>query len=146
MGKSMRLRAMIKYYLWLSNSESGPFTIGQLRSMWNAGGITSATLFRTDQNGHWFELSSIIDSLVPRHQAVLKAETYSAAPRHVKATTELTSKPIKAAMALFGLGFWACLFVIPFVSHEAAPLFAIGSLLCLICYFFTKVVRWRENE
>lgn len=40
-------------YLLRGDQQSGPFTPGQIRSMWNAGSITSDTLFYDDKMVEW---------------------------------------------------------------------------------------------
>ena len=46
------------------DGERGPFTIGQLRSMWDNGILTSATEARLDGN-EWVQLSIIIEGSEP---------------------------------------------------------------------------------
>ncbi len=53
----------IDYYLILDEKEQGPFTIGQLRSLWNAGKITSKTYYFQDGMGEWNPLANIISRL-----------------------------------------------------------------------------------
>jgi dolichol kinase len=62
-----------------------------------------------------------------------------------KVTTEQTNKSIKGFMALFALGFWGCLFYLPF-SAENWTYFAGGAAICAFGYLLTKIARWWENE
>jgi hypothetical protein len=62
-----------------------------------------------------------------------------------KVTTELTSKRIKSALLIFGLGFWLCLLAIPFDIGDWG-LWATASCISLLGYFFAKIARWWENE
>jgi len=52
-----------RYYLHLEGVEQGPYTIYQLKAMWMTGGITLETLYRMDDDGNWFSLSMIVDTL-----------------------------------------------------------------------------------
>ena len=56
---------MEKYYLHLDNEQKGPFTIGQIQAMWQAGTIHRDTQFYTKANGDWNKLEAILDLLEP---------------------------------------------------------------------------------
>lgn len=136
---------MNRFYLWMANTESGPFTIGQLRSMWSSGAVNFETLFRSGSDANWLPLSMIADSLESAQETtVLRAEP-PAYYGHVKATTELTSKSIKAWMLVFGLCFWGFLFAIP-IDFDHWGLWLTGSCLSILGYQFCKIARWWENE
>jgi GYF domain 2 len=53
------------YHLWLEEQAKGPFTLGQLRAMWNSGQITSETRCTSDAGESWFDLSELLDDLEP---------------------------------------------------------------------------------
>ncbi len=53
------------YFLQDGKASKGPFTIGQMRAMWNAGSITSKTLHRQTEAGSWQPLSLILHLLEP---------------------------------------------------------------------------------
>jgi len=55
----------ITYHLWLDEAAKGPFTIGQLRSMWNSGQITGETHYTSDAGESWHHLSDIVSELEP---------------------------------------------------------------------------------
>jgi hypothetical protein len=56
------------YHLWLEEQAKGPFTIGQLRTMWNSGQVTSETHYTIDAGESWDALSEIISELEPTIQ------------------------------------------------------------------------------
>jgi hypothetical protein len=53
------------YHLWLEERAKGPFTLGQLRAMWNGGQITRDTLYVVEGGSEWCPLSDIIGELEP---------------------------------------------------------------------------------
>jgi hypothetical protein len=53
------------YYILRGDSQSGPYTTSQLRSMWHSGSITGDMLFWTDGMKEWQPLSAIKDRLEP---------------------------------------------------------------------------------
>jgi hypothetical protein len=46
----------LKFYLWDNNAESGPYTLGQIRSIYASGRITLDTLLREESDTEWKEL------------------------------------------------------------------------------------------
>lgn len=44
------------YYIKQDNSELGPFTFGQMKSMWSAGQLTVRTLFRMEEDPDWIPI------------------------------------------------------------------------------------------
>jgi hypothetical protein len=62
------------YHLWLEEQAKGPFTLGQLRAMWNAGQITSETSYTADAGNSWKHLSEIINELEPASPLTGKSE------------------------------------------------------------------------
>ena len=53
------------YYIYQNDETEGPYTIGQLRSMWNSGTITGNTLYCEKGFKDWLPLETIIDRLEP---------------------------------------------------------------------------------
>lgn len=53
------------YYVDINCEASGPYTIGQLRAMWNSGAITSKTLYCREGWSQWLPLSAMISELEP---------------------------------------------------------------------------------
>src|SRR6266699_2839494 len=57
-------------YLVIQNRETnGPFTIGQLRSMWNSGAITGNTLYSKDGSDDWSTLEDLAAELEQTQQS-----------------------------------------------------------------------------
>jgi hypothetical protein len=52
-----------RYYILLDNVERGPFTLGQVASMWSSGNLTSNTLYRLTNIESWTPLSQLDDTL-----------------------------------------------------------------------------------
>lgn len=44
--------------IWVNGEEKGPFTPGQIRSMWNAGNLTADTLFIYEELNEWRPIKS----------------------------------------------------------------------------------------
>jgi len=59
----------MEYYLYKDNCQTGPYTIGQLRSMWASGTLTADTLFWHEGACDWIPLRTLTDKLEQAHQA-----------------------------------------------------------------------------
>jgi TM2 domain-containing membrane protein YozV len=55
----------MNYYILEGEDTKGPFTIGQLRAMWNSGSITRKTLHCIEGDEAWRPLSDILRQLEP---------------------------------------------------------------------------------
>lgn len=55
----------MSYYILEGEETKGPFTIGQLRSMWSTGGITAKTMYCQEGDQQWRPLGSILHLLEP---------------------------------------------------------------------------------
>jgi hypothetical protein len=53
------------YFIEQDGESKGPYTIGQLRSMWNMGGITGKTMHCQEGDSEWRPLSTILEQLEP---------------------------------------------------------------------------------
>jgi hypothetical protein len=53
------------YYIIQNGEANGPYTIGQLRAMWNSGAITGTTLYCREGWSEWIPLSGMIEELEP---------------------------------------------------------------------------------
>lgn len=51
----------MNYYVRLDNETKGPYTIGQLHSMWNSGLLTADTLYCEKDHGEWLQLRLLVD-------------------------------------------------------------------------------------
>ncbi|MDB2327301.1 DUF4339 domain-containing protein [bacterium] len=58
-----------QYWITIGDEQRGPYTISQLRSMWQSGTITANTLYWQQGFDDWFSLSTIIDLLEPHQPA-----------------------------------------------------------------------------
>lgn len=55
----------MSYYILQNDETKGPYTLGQLRTMWSSGSITRETLHSQEGYSEWIPLSSIIHELEP---------------------------------------------------------------------------------
>jgi hypothetical protein len=55
----------VSYYILQNDETKGPFTIGQLRTMWNSGAITAETLYCQEGFADWLPLRAIIREIEP---------------------------------------------------------------------------------
>jgi TM2 domain-containing membrane protein YozV len=53
----------MNYYILEGEATKGPFTLGQLRSMWSAGSITAKTMFCQEGDAQWRPLSDLVHLL-----------------------------------------------------------------------------------
>jgi hypothetical protein len=53
------------YHIWSEEEAKGPFTLGQLRTMWNNGLLTAQHLFSQDECQNWQYLAELIPDLEP---------------------------------------------------------------------------------
>jgi TM2 domain-containing membrane protein YozV len=51
------------YFIDQNGETKGPYTIRQLQSMWNAGGITGRTMYCQEEDSEWRALSTIVEQL-----------------------------------------------------------------------------------
>lgn len=65
------------YYLWLNNTQTGPFTIGQLRSMWQTGSVTSLTLFWKEGMKDWKPLIDIVQLIETQGSSLISRNVQS---------------------------------------------------------------------
>ena len=53
---------MNPYYLWIEGKQAGPYTIGQLHGMWNAGAITAQTPHWREGMKAWEPLGMVVET------------------------------------------------------------------------------------
>jgi len=63
------------YYLWLNETQAGPYTLQQVQSLWSAGQITALTLYWQEGKTDWKPLGDIISEIEPAPAAPLIAKT-----------------------------------------------------------------------
>ena len=64
--------AQVDYYILVGDSESGPWTLGQLKAFWRLGAVTLETLYAQPGASEWKPLSTILDvamSATPTQQS-----------------------------------------------------------------------------
>lgn len=85
--------SVILYYLQKDGAQTGPFTIGQLRSMWQSGSITAQSLYWFEGATEWRPLINILRLLEPPAPA--------APPAAPVATPQITRARYNPRTALF---------------------------------------------
>ena len=75
----------ILYYLHRDGTQTGPFTIGQLRSMWQSGSITAQVQYWFEGATEWRPLINILRLLEPPAPAVPIAVAVAAQPQITRA-------------------------------------------------------------
>ena len=99
----------MSYYILQNEETKGPYTIGQMRSMWSSGVLTLETLFCQEGYEQWLPLDHLVGELEPRSVASTSvAEDASTEPVNQPAnkrvqTIEATGKIWKAAQLIFAL-------------------------------------------
>ena len=77
----------MSYYLLQNDETKGPYTIGQLRAMWNSGVITADTLYCREGWSEWLPLLGMIRDLEPPAEPpplpppVITEQSYQAPPK-----------------------------------------------------------------
>lgn len=81
------------YYLYQNNAAAGPFTLGQLRSMWHAGSITGETHFCPVGGEGWLKLKVIAGQLENDSQSTVRR------PARLRAAVWMLALLIAGALA-----------------------------------------------
>ncbi|MEQ1858462.1 MAG: NINE protein [Chthoniobacteraceae bacterium] len=69
----------MQYYIYRNDEQHGPYSVGQLRSMWKSGTITGDVPYRYADSDEWIPLSTISDELEgPTQTAPTPLHQYSA--------------------------------------------------------------------
>jgi TM2 domain-containing membrane protein YozV len=89
----------MNYYILQGDDTKGPFTIGQLRTMWGSGNITGNTLHCREGDKEWKPLRSILNELEPSQ----KPPPLSAIPSQpgVVVVRQSKSRGVYIILALF---------------------------------------------
>jgi len=124
-------------YLYLNDQQTGPYTEEQLRTMLISGTINTEQLSWHEGLAEWQPLKTIL-SIAP-----IPTPPQRIAPTTV--TTQLTSKSIKACLALFALLFVICgaEAMVRLVALEEINIFWLTAWgISAIAFVTTKIVRW----
>jgi hypothetical protein len=130
------MRAM-SYYILQNDETKGPYTIGQLRSMWNSGAITGKTHFCQEGFSQWLPLSDLQSELEPPPSPQPSPQFYQPPPQplpHKVQTIEATGKSWKAIQLLSGLSM--CVGIVVFMISPA-----VGTLMLIGGFFFFVFAR-----
>ena len=127
------------YTLWINEEPAGPYTFGQLRSMWAAGQINATTYFREEGEEEWRQLLEICDTLesppakppqLPRSQEdshTLMQQMQANQTHTIELQSQMKSTGVAALLSLF----------IPFFGalYSSALAFFIPLLLWVAIFF-----------
>jgi hypothetical protein len=142
----------MSYYIRLNDETKGPYTIGQLRSMWNSGVLTGDTLYCEKGYEKWLQLRLLADQL---DSPPLNVQNVSvpAQPRVVLPPQRLWSPGAALALSFFvpGLGqmyrgkigqgiVWLVFVIIGYYL-----LIVPGLILHVICLYQFAVKRRRSR-
>lgn len=140
-----------QHHLMLEGEQRGPFTVGQLRSMWSAGTINATTLHFTDGYTEWHPLEFIIGELdSPALPAAPQPIHIVAAPPPLIRVAKSRGIYILLALFLLGLfgahnfyagryGVGTCQLLITLLTGWLfLPLVAVAVWVILECLIVTK--------
>ena len=132
----------MSYYILLNDEAKGPYTIGQLRSMWNAGAITQETPFCEEGYEDWMPLRRLISELEPPPLPPMPPVSPPILmPVQTIQTIEATSKTWKSAQlisALVTIGGVLFVFVIPEIG-------ACIAFIGLVSFIFSRFGAWWDH-
>lgn len=135
----------MSYYILQSDETKGPYTIGQLRSMWNSGTITGETLFCEEGYDEWLPLRRLQSELEPAPVVPPQSFARTLPPsqpvgRNVQ-TIEATSKSWKAAQLVSALV--TILGVL--VAFALPPLGLLMLVGGLIAFCIARIGAWWDH-
>lgn len=118
----------MKYYVLLGNETKGPYTLGQMRSMWLSGSFTSETQYCEEGGTEWRDLREIQRDLeaegLPTHES--KSKKSSRRNKAIGAALMFVGIPgcVAASQTTDGVGLW--------LGMLGMAAFAIGFALFII--------------
>lgn len=121
------------YYLLIDDNQQGPYTLNQVRSMWNAGTVNLSTPFCQPGWNEWRSLEEIVEQIEPKAPPAPEPPVYglsSPAPQmYFQAPPPLIHPPISRGVY--------CAFAVLFgalgLHHLYAREYAFGVLQLLVC-------------
>src|SRR6185436_17116391 len=95
----------MRYSIIQNRETRGPYTIGQLRSMWNSGAITGDTLYCEEGSDDWRTLSDLLHELEPPATVLPTptAQFYDPTPRPKKKGIAIAGGCLLAVLGLIVL-------------------------------------------
>ena len=119
----------MSYYVLQNDETKGPYTLGQLRSMWSSGAITGQTLYCQEGYSEWLPLRQL--------QAELDSPVQ---------TIEATGKKWKAAQLIAVLVMIVgAPVIIAGASNESFTFIRIGTLMFaggLVAFLLARIGAW----
>ena len=124
----------MSFYILQKEETKGPFTIGQLRSLWSSGAITGDTLYCEEGYEQWLPLRGIVDQLESSSPATQHASTPAPTSFAVgggRACPYCSSHQVGKVRGLQGIGevlialilFFLCLIpgIVYYIYMESVP-------------------------
>lgn len=123
------------YYILKGEETKGPYTIGQLRGMWNTGTITGNTQHCQEGNSAWQPLNAILHQLEP--------PTAPASPVPQPSVVVLTARKSRGVYIILGL-FLGTLGIHNFYAgyHGKGAMMLIITLLSLVLALLSVEPAW----
>ena len=119
---------MQNYYLYRNKEWQGPYSMGQLRSMWHSGALTTDTYYRQDDPGEWFQLSALAEQLEPPTSPTIPPPVPAPTPPPLASQRSITAQH-SGEPASFGARFGA--YIIDAI---------VGNIAAFICAFIILVI------
>ena len=121
------------YYLMLNGQQSGPYTVNQMKAMWQAGSISASTYYWQNGMADWQPLANVrafLDSAGPQYgQPFVVNQGNPAVPYQPQYQMMAPSQKSRAGYVILGL-FFGCLGVHNFYAGYAGR--GIAQLLITI--------------
>lgn len=147
------------YHIMTDGTQSGPFTLAQIRSMWATGRITATSRFWTEGQANWLPILSLPLDLSPINQDSLPP-SYSVSqagyataptmhePSHISPAqlellqlqSQMKSKGVAAILAIF-FPFFGCFYSAPLAAIACGAL-GIMFMLPMILQEFQHWEWW----
>jgi hypothetical protein len=135
------------YYIMLNDQKAGPYTVGQLRSMWHSGAVTAQTQYWFEGAKAWMSLIKLrnilepaaiqpVISVVASQPTRLAPQRMPASSHHVRHTGQVTTKA--RGSGLVALGSIMC-FVGVFLAFT--PIGGVGGTLLFVGFFVAVIGR-----
>lgn len=129
------------FYILVENETKGPYTLNQIKTMWNNGSVTVRTMFLAESSAEWIPLRNILHRLEPPQNIQQSAENLPPIlinqTRKVQ-TIEATSKTWKGLM----------LFSVLLIIAGFLTLFSSAAYGCSMIFFgfvgflFARIGSW----
>lgn len=146
----MKSMLRMSYYILQNDETKGPFTIGQLRSMWSSGAITLNTLYCEAGYERWLPMSELLPLLEPSSSPLREPSQppLQPLPRQAFPEPSAKKKARSAARLLEGIGTLTIVLSIPGCfagsSFDAPALTGLSACAFVLGLTIFIIGRFRE--